>query len=63
MRLRKNQERIKKKRLNQNKKRRVAELKEIVDNEEENSILSAYIKAHREDTKEERRKRAAQNDQ
>ncbi|HGF7497774.1 TPA: cell division site-positioning protein MapZ family protein [Enterococcus faecium] len=39
--------------LESKQKRRVAELKEIVDNEEENSILSAYIKAHREDTKEE----------
>lgn len=39
--------------LESKQKRRVAELKEIVENEEENSILSAYIKAHREDTKEE----------
>lgn len=39
--------------LESKQKRRVAELKEIVDNEEENSILSAYIKVHREDTKEE----------
>lgn len=42
--------------LESKQKRRVAELKEIVDNEEENSILSAYIKAHREDTKEEHAK-------
>lgn len=33
--------------------KRVAELKEFVDHEKENSILSAYIKAHREDTTEE----------
>ncbi|MGH1943297.1 cell division site-positioning protein MapZ family protein [Enterococcus faecium] len=42
--------------LESKQKRRVAELKEIVDNEEENSILSAYIKAHREGTKEEHAK-------
>lgn len=37
-------------------KKRVAELKEAVNNEEENSILAAYIKAHREDTTEEHAK-------
>lgn len=37
-------------------KKRVAELKEFVDQEEENSILAAYIKAHREDTTEEHAK-------
>lgn len=37
-------------------KKRVAELKEFVDHEEENSILAAYIKAHREDTTEEHAK-------
>ncbi|MEY8444913.1 cell division site-positioning protein MapZ family protein [Enterococcus ratti] len=33
--------------------KQVADLKEFVDQENENSILSAYIKAHREDTTEE----------
>ncbi len=42
--------------INAEQKKRVAELKEFVDQEEENSILAAYIKAHREDTTEEHAK-------
>lgn len=44
------------KKIDTEQKKRVAELKEFVEQEEEDSILAAYIKAHREDTTEEHAK-------